>query len=107
MERGDWSILLPEHPMEYISVDSPKLKLLHSLSSTTIESYLLAEHSDGRNTTQLIHNLRAQHVVLVHGSRNYLLELASLEELRNRYQLHSPDCGVLLELPLGDSLCPA
>lgn len=97
-----WLVLLPEHPLEYISLDSPKVELLHSLSSVEIETYLLAEHSDGRNTTQLIHNLRAQHVVLVHGSLNYLLELASLEELRNRYQLHSPAEGVLLELPVGD-----
>ena len=78
------------------------MKLFHSLSSVTIETYLLAEHSDGRNTTQLIHNLRPQHVVLVHGSLNYLLELASLEELRNRYQLHSPAQGILVELPVGD-----
>lgn len=38
----------------------------------------------------------------MHGSANYLLELASLEELRNRYQIHSPASGVLLELPIGD-----
>jgi Cft2 family RNA processing exonuclease len=98
----EWLVLIPEHPLEYFSLDSPRLELLHSLSSVEIESYLLAEHSDGRNTTQLIHNLRAQHVVLVHGSLNYLLELADLEELRNRYQLHTPAQGILLELPIGD-----
>ena len=98
----EWLILLPEHPLEYITPDSPELELLQSLSSVTIETYLLAEHSDGRNTTQLIHNLRAQHVVLVHGLLNYLLELASLEELRNRYQLHTPAPGIVLELPIGD-----
>ena len=98
----DWLILLPEHPLEYISPDSPQLELARSLSSVKIETYLLAEHSDGRNTTQLIHNLRPQHIILVHGSLNYLLELASLEELRNRYQLHSPAHDVLLELPIGD-----
>ena len=63
---------------------------------------MLAEHSDGRNTTQLIHNLRPQHVILVHGRLNYLLELASLEELRNRYQIHSPAKDILVELPIGD-----
>lgn len=98
----DWLILLPEHPLEYISPDSPELELFHSLSSVEIETYLLAEHSDGRNTTQLIHNLRPQHVILVHGSLNYLLELASLEELCSRYQIHSPAPGTLLELPIGD-----
>ncbi|MEL6439523.1 MAG: MBL fold metallo-hydrolase [Cyanobacteria bacterium J06621_8] len=95
-------ILLPEHPQAYIHPNSPNLALFHSLSSVVIETYLLAEHSDGRNTTQLIHNLRPQHVVLVHGSLNYLLELADLEELRNRYQLHSPASGILVELPVGD-----
>ena len=98
----EWLVLLPEHPLEYITPDSPRLELVQSLSSVEIETYLLAEHSDGRNTTQLIHNLRAQHVVLVHGSLNYLLELANLEELRNRYQLHTPAPGVVLELPIGD-----
>lgn len=98
----EWLVLLPEHPLKYISLDSPELELFHSLSSVTIETYLLAEHSDGRNTTQLIHNLRPQHVVLVHGLPNYLLDLAGLEELRNRYQLHSPSAEILVELPVGD-----
>ena len=101
-EEVEWLVLLPEHPQHYIQPDSPRLELLHSLSSVTIEAYLLAEHSDGRNTTQLIHNLRPQHVIFVHGLLNYLLELASLEELRNRYQIHSPAPGILVELPIGD-----
>ena len=101
-KTAEWLVLLPESPQEYSHPDFPRLELFHSLSSVTIETYLLAEHSDGRNTTQLIHNLRPQHIVLVHGSLNYLLELASLEELRNRYQLHSPSPGILVELPVGD-----
>ena len=101
-ETKEWLVLLPEHPQEYLHPDSPKLELLRSLSHASLETYLLAEHSDGRNTTQLIHNLRPQHVIFVHGSLNYLLELASLEELRNRYQIHSPVEGILVELPIGD-----
>ncbi|WP_319423388.1 MBL fold metallo-hydrolase [Pleurocapsa sp. FMAR1] len=101
-ETKEWLILLPEHPQNYIHPDSSQLELLHSLSSVSIETYLLAEHSDGRNTTQLIHNLRPQHVIFVHGSLNYLLELASLEELRNRYQIHAPVDEMLVELPIGD-----
>lgn len=101
-KTAEWLILLPEHPQNYIYPESPKLELLRNLSSVKIETYLLAEHSDGRNTTQLIHNLRPQHVILVHGSQNYLLELASLEELRNRYQIHSPARDKLVELPIGD-----
>ncbi|MGB5714921.1 MAG: MBL fold metallo-hydrolase [Waterburya sp.] len=101
-KTAEWLVLLPEYPQEYSHSDFSRLELFHSLSSVTIETYLLAEHSDGRNTTQLIHNLRPQHIVLVHGSLNYLLELASLEELRNRYQLHSPSPEILVELPVGD-----
>lgn len=101
-ETAESLVLLPEHPQNYIHPESPELELLRNLSSVTIETYLLAEHSDGRNTTQLIHNLRPQHVVLVHGRLNYLLELASLEELRNRYQIHSPARDILVELPIGD-----
>ena len=101
-DNKPWLILLAEHPLEYISPDSPQLELLHNLSSVTIQTYLLAEHSDGRNTTQLIHNLRPQHVVFTHGSLNYLLELASLEELRNRYQIHAPVRGMTVNLPIGD-----
>lgn len=101
-ETQEWLVLLPEHPQEYLHPNSPRLDLLRNLSYASLETYLLAEHSDGRNTTQLIHNLRPQHVIFVHGSLNYLLELASLEELRNRYQIHSPVEGILVELPIGD-----
>lgn len=102
LKTGKWLILLPEHPQEYIHPSSANLSHLQDSPQITIDTYLLAEHSDGRNTTQLIHNLRPQHVIFVHGSLNYLLELASLEELRNRYQIHSPVQGILVELPIGD-----
>ena len=101
-DSTEWLVLLAEHPQQFLRPGTAQLDLLHSLSSVTIESYLLAEHSDGRNTTQLIHNLRPQHIILAHGTLNYLLELASLEELRNRYQIHSPAEGILVELPIGD-----
>jgi Cft2 family RNA processing exonuclease len=65
-------------------------------------TYLLTSHSDGLGTTQLIHNLRPQHVVLIHGSPTYLSDLTGLEELNSRYQLHSPATGTLVELPIGD-----
>ncbi|ARV62538.1 hypothetical protein BZZ01_31400 [Nostocales cyanobacterium HT-58-2] len=70
---------------------------------TNIETYLLAQHSDGPGTTQLIHNLRPQHVIFVHGSPAYLADLTSLEELQNRYHLHSPAAGTLVELPIGET----
>lgn len=102
-KAGKWLILLPENP--YTNLVNTELSQLYSLKQQewiTTETYLLAEHSDGRNTTQLIHNLRPQHVIFVHGLLSYLLELASLEELCNRYQIHSPSNGKLLELPIGD-----
>ncbi|MBH8564906.1 MBL fold metallo-hydrolase [Nostoc sp. CENA67] len=94
-DTGPWLILLPE------KIDIKVNKKY--FTPTTIESYLLAQHSDGPGTTQLIHNLRPQHVVFVHGSPAYLADLTSLEELQNRYHVHSPAAGTLVELPIGDT----
>ena len=69
----------------------------------TIETYLLSEHSDGAGTAQLIHNIRPKHVVFTHGSPPYLADLTGLEELQNRYHLHSPAAGTLVSLPIGDT----
>ncbi|MGK7932102.1 MAG: MBL fold metallo-hydrolase [Microcystaceae cyanobacterium] len=96
-----WLILIPEHLEEYFNLTSSSLAYLQKQRAEQ-ESYLLAEHSDGRNTTQLIHNLRPQHIIFVHGSANYLTDLINLEELHNRYQIHSPAVGTLVELPIGD-----
>ncbi|MBD2103751.1 MBL fold metallo-hydrolase [Leptolyngbya sp. FACHB-261] len=73
----------------------------------SVETYLLGDHCDGSSTTQLIHNLRPQHVVFVHGSETYLSDLANLDELRNRYQIHTPNPGLLVELPIGESFYAA
>ncbi|MBZ8183026.1 MBL fold metallo-hydrolase [Oscillatoria salina] len=111
-ESGSWLILLHEHPRLKMQPDprqifslASEIRTLGSPNSNRlrIETYLLAQHSDGLNTTQLIHNLRPQHVIFVHGSPAYLADLTSLEELQNRYQLHSPRAGTLVELPIGDN----
>lgn len=68
-----------------------------------VDTYLLSEHSDGAGTTQLIHNIRPKHIVFVHGSPTYLADLTALEELQNRYHLHSPAAGTLVSLPIGDT----
>ncbi|MBD2516759.1 MBL fold metallo-hydrolase [Nostoc sp. FACHB-973] len=94
-DTGPWLILVPE------KIDI-KLNKKY-LAPTTVESYLLAQHSDGPGTTQLIHNLRPQHVIFVHGSPAYLADLTSLEELQNRYHVHSPAAETLVELPIGDT----
>lgn len=109
---GPWLILVPEKPgysLDSLQTDladtsGDKTKVLNQplLAQTEIETYLLAQHSDGPGTTQLIHNLRPKHVIFVHGSPTYLADLASLEELRNRYHLHSPAAGTLVELPIGE-----
>ncbi len=89
-----WLILLPHH-LEEGSVEVP--------SNYAIETYLLAQHCDGASTTQFIHNLRPQHVIFVHGDPNYLSDLTGLDELHNRYHLHSPMSGSLVELPIGET----
>jgi Cft2 family RNA processing exonuclease len=99
---GQWLVLIPEHFPHVISLDHPVIKALKRSRQCQVETYLLSEHSDSRNTTQLIHNLRPQHVIFIHGSPNYLADLTSLEELQNRYQLHSPSIGALVELPIGE-----
>lgn len=69
----------------------------------SVETYLLTQHSDGPGITQLIHNVRPQHVIFVHGSPAYLADLTNLEELQNRYHLHSPSAGTVVELPVGET----
>lgn len=101
-DSGQWLVLIPEHLQHFITLDHPAIKALKRSRHCQVETYLLSEHSDSRNTTQLIHNLRPQHVIFVHGSPNYLADLTSLEELQNRYQLHSPSVGVLVDLPIGE-----
>ncbi|MEM9118060.1 MAG: MBL fold metallo-hydrolase [Cyanobacteria bacterium P01_F01_bin.56] len=68
-----------------------------------LETYLLSAHSDGSGTTQLIHNLRPHHVLFVHGSPNFLADLASLEDLQSRYKLHLPSTQQTVELPIGET----
>lgn len=98
-----WLILVPEHPGVSLTPEAGLLSIPNDSLRLKLETYLLAEHSDVRNTTQLIHNLRPQHLMFVHGAPAYLADLTSLEELQNRYQLHSPAPGTLVELPVGDN----
>ncbi len=96
-DTGHWVIFLPEKPgysgANTITSNSPAI---------AIETYLLAQHSDGPGITQLIHNLRPQDVIFIHGSPTYLADLTSLEELQNRYHLHTPAAGTLIELRIGE-----
>ncbi len=96
-----WLVLLPvggeQSPLENPS--PPPI----DLSKIATDTYLLSEHSDGAGTVQLIHNLRPKHVVFIHGSPSYLADLTALEELQNRYHVHSPAVGTLVHLPIGDT----
>lgn len=89
--RGDnqpWTVLLPASFASHLAVSAlaePALEgeltldWLQSLApalesgQVQIETYLLTTHSDRVGTTQLIHNLRPQHVALVHGPPNHLM----------------------------------
>lgn len=107
-----WLLMLPNYPGHAGTVEtsihqtienSPELQRHLRTQRLIIDTYLLSDHCDGPGTTQLIHNLRPQHVVFVHGSPTYLADLTGLEELQNRYQLHSPTAGVRVELPVGET----
>ncbi len=89
----EWVVLVPQE-----EIAAPGLPVLGNA-----QSYLLSQHCDGPGTTQLIHNIRPQHLLFVHGSPNYLADLTGLEELHNRYQLHLPEAGSLVELPVGET----
>ncbi|MEM1310478.1 MAG: MBL fold metallo-hydrolase [Cyanobacteria bacterium P01_H01_bin.153] len=113
-----WRIFLPDDLADRIvnagldhddTHHQPTLAWLEHLSSAFeagnahIETYLLSAHSDGAGTTQLIHNLRPHHVLLIHGPPAFLADLASLEDLQSRYKLHLPSANQTLELPIGDT----
>ncbi|MEM8604282.1 MAG: MBL fold metallo-hydrolase [Cyanobacteria bacterium P01_H01_bin.121] len=66
-----------------------------------IQPYLLADHCDGDGTTQLIHNLRPQHLILIHGAPGDLADLAALDSLSSRYHLHLPSLNHWVKLPIG------
>ncbi len=119
-DNGPWLLLLPQKLTTVNATESersPRRQLVISPSKAVerrlqaeiragrlaVETYLLADHCDGPGTTQLIHNLRPQHVVFVHSSPTYLSDLTSLDELHNRYHLHSPAAGTVVELPVGET----
>ncbi|MDA0267557.1 MAG: MBL fold metallo-hydrolase [Cyanobacteria bacterium] len=121
IHRGDrpWRILLPEPLAAKVAAagfapadaprENPTLDWLQTLDPelaegwANIETYLLTTHCDGPGTTQLIHNLRPQHVLLVHGAPNYLADLANLEDLQSRYKIHIPSAGQPVALSIGET----
>jgi Cft2 family RNA processing exonuclease len=101
--HGDWLVLLPETTMAMPPATiAPLPTTTTSQAIVTAETYWLSAHSDGNATLQLIHNLRPQHLLFVHGAPSTLAEFAQLDELSNRYKLHLPRSGSLVELPITD-----
>lgn len=99
---GPWLVLIPERPGHPLKNKNSSIALENN-EAIAVESYLLAQHCDGPGTTQLIHNLRPQHVIFVHGAPTYLGDLTNLSELSTRYHLHYPAAGMVVELPLGET----
>ena len=99
----DWLVLVPQEPHRPDPTPPRSPTAMRSADQPTVETYLLAQHCDGSGTTQLIHNLRPQHVILFHGSPTYLADLTGLDELHNRYHLHTPLPGSWVELPVGET----
>ncbi|MEM9219335.1 MAG: MBL fold metallo-hydrolase [Cyanobacteria bacterium P01_F01_bin.150] len=109
-QRNQWLILLSHHPNE----DQYQTFLTHLHSAPqnhniVVEedliqpvSYSLGSHCDGPVTMQVIHSIRPQHLIFVHGKPHFLLDLAGQEELQNRYQIHLPAQNKSIELPVGD-----
>lgn len=89
----------PHRTLDWLQLLGPELEE----GQANLDTYLLASHSDGAGTTQLIHNLRPHHVLFVHGSPNYLADLAGLEDLQSRYKLHLPSANQRVELPIGET----
>ncbi|MGD1857086.1 MAG: MBL fold metallo-hydrolase [Leptolyngbyaceae cyanobacterium] len=107
--RGRWSVFLPEQAdlqvwQTQLNTYGPPYDWFDSFKNATVsgtvqlETYQLSSHCDGEGTTQLIHNLRPRHVVFVHGALEHLSDLANLESLQSRYQIHIPLPGNPLSL---------
>jgi hypothetical protein len=107
--QGPWSVFLLEQGdlrawQAEFNTYGPAYDWFDSFKNATpsgtvkLETYQLYSHCDGDGTTQLIHNLRPRHVVLVHGNLDCLSALANLESLQSRYQLHIPLPGNALSL---------
>ncbi|MEM9945421.1 MAG: MBL fold metallo-hydrolase [Cyanobacteria bacterium P01_D01_bin.36] len=110
-DGADWTVFVPDAAdvslwqsqldTRYYQFDWwAELATAAKLDPPTVEHYMLTSHCDGGGTTQLIHNLRPQHIIFVHGGAQQLSDLASLDDLQARYQLHLPTPEQSIDLPL-------
>jgi Cft2 family RNA processing exonuclease len=94
------SIVLVDSQTDYQAlIESGKwLVLRASLETPEAEGhYHLSNQADRTAMLQVINSLRPQHVVLIHGTLSNLLDLASMEELGQRYKVHVPMVGQEIE----------
>lgn len=98
LATGSWCCFVPQRELRQLHLDP---NVLHQLPHSVIP-YCLTDHSDGPNTVHFIHNLRPQHIILCHAPSVVLEQLTNLTELQNRYQLHLPSVGSVVELPVGE-----
>lgn len=127
-DMADWTVFVPdlsdislwqgqmtgqaadgEQSEEAVQFGRDRFDWLSALETQTasgkvgVEHYMLTNHCDKGGTTQLIHNLRPQHVIFVHGEPQQLTNLANLDDLQSRYQLHLPTPEQLVPLPLAEA----
>ena len=98
-----WQDQIAAYTPEYRFDWTAELQQQTASKEIAIEHYMLTNHCDGGGTTQLIHNLRPQHVVFVHGESQQLTNLANLDDLQSRYQLHLPTTDQPIPLPLAEA----
>ena len=110
-DGSDWTVFVPDVAdillwQSQLDTRYYQFDWLSELADATgvnqlpVEHYMLTSHCDGGGTTQLVHNLRPQHIVFVHGGAQQLTDLASLDDLQARYQLHLPTPAQSIDLPL-------
>ena len=58
-----------------------------------IQRFNLSAHADRVGITQVIHRVNPQHLILIHGSKSALHELARAGDLRDKYWIHIPEVG--------------
>ena len=62
-----------------------------------IERFSLSAHADKIGLTQVINKVNPKHLILIHGSRDTLHELARTGDLRSKHYIHIPDVGERIE----------
>ncbi len=98
------SIILVDAHTDYRRLLKGNYLVLTSASNIEGEHYALSSQADRVGTLQLIHSVRPQHLVLIHGELEYLWDLASLEELGERYKVHVPMVGQEIEFALATEM---